>query len=820
MAKRKVIKSRANIYWDGGKFLNSLGGNPVDGKLTTGLFKGMSTGTGNLISGIGSAVGKIGGGLIAGGLESGAGNAISSIGSTIGSIIPGPMGGLVSAAAGVVGGLTNKMFGSKLNKENIAKVENNIGQLSSFTSDASSFDSLADNYSSAPTMGYFSRKDIGKDGWFSNKAKKKYKALKKQADLASKWVDNSLLNNAENIENTMAQNLEANYAAFGGPLGGIAIGYELAKQDLANKELAALGRNKITSMPNSFGPISTFAFGGHTHGANFTNGITLIDAGGSHESNPYEGVPMGVDVEGTPNLVEEGEVVWNDYVFSNRIPVPQAIRNKYKLRKKKDITFADAAEFLAKESEERPNDPISQAGLTASLNNLMQGQEEIREKDMNTNKYSLGGNKKDGYDWTQFLNTLGAYNKSKIKGNSANKYAVDSSLGDIAALEATPEYQAFTNYVLNNSTDANVLNYLRALDSGTVNASKLFDGDSLAANWADVYRARRNDGLGGIYHLGPSMLAATSAPVVEPVTPIVEPAPKRNPRNIYHVLQDGKYVEMDHTTFAGDPNFSKYNRVDGKTHVDDAGDTHLYYDPYTEEELKQRPEWLRYAPAVGLGIATITDALGLTNKPDYDNADALLEATRSLGSYRPVSFSPIGNYLTYTPLDREFHTNRMRSSAAAGRRAIANTAGGNRASAVAGILASDFNTLAQYGNLARQAEEFNLAQRQKVEDFNRATNMFNSEGFLKADMANQSADSSARGLSLRGLSSAYSMRESARALADQAKSANISGFIQALGDIGYENANRNMRDWAISKGVFGPIKKSKGGKIRRKGLTF
>jgi hypothetical protein len=32
---------------------------------------------------------------------------------------------------------------------------------------------------------------------------------------------------------------------------------------------------------------------------------------------------MGVDSEGVPNLVEEDELVYNDYVFSNRLKVPK-----------------------------------------------------------------------------------------------------------------------------------------------------------------------------------------------------------------------------------------------------------------------------------------------------------------------------------------------------------------------------------------------------------------------------------------------------------------------------------------------------------------
>lgn len=55
---------------------------------------------------------------------------------------------------------------------------------------------------------------------------------------------------------------------------------------------------------------------------------------------------------------------------------------------------------------------------------------------------------------------------------------------------------------------------------------------------------------------------------------------------------------------------------------------------------------------------------------------------------------------------------------------------------MAAVLAGDNNYLNQLGSLARQAEEYNLAQRQQVETFNRATNQYNSEGALKADIAN------------------------------------------------------------------------------------
>ena len=38
---------------------------------------------------------------------------------------------------------------------------------------------------------------------------------------------------------------------------------------------------------------------------------------------------MGVDEQGIPNLVEEGEVIFNDYVFSNRMKAPKNLKKRY-----------------------------------------------------------------------------------------------------------------------------------------------------------------------------------------------------------------------------------------------------------------------------------------------------------------------------------------------------------------------------------------------------------------------------------------------------------------------------------------------------------
>ena len=125
------------------------------------------------------------------------------------------------------------------------------------------------------------------------------------------------------------------------------------------------------------------AFGGelNTHGGDFSNGVTFINNGGTHEQNPFEGVPIGIAPDGQPNLVEEGEVLYNDYVFSNRLhPTDKELKESNLPKKYKGHTFALIAEDMSKESAERPNDPISKRGLEASLGKLASLQEEQRMK--------------------------------------------------------------------------------------------------------------------------------------------------------------------------------------------------------------------------------------------------------------------------------------------------------------------------------------------------------------------------------------------------------------------------------------------------------
>lgn len=603
-------------------------------------------------------------------------------------------------------------------------------------------------------------------GWLggNRKAKKKAKKLNQQAKEANERALTSFETRADNIDTQNDFNMLANFSAYGGPLdfGGGAIGYDFANKYLNNQEMSAMAKQRLTSLPNSFQALpemntyNAFAFGGNlfdevvgngfnqvlpimqqqeqtvqaaniakdgggihikkknrgkfteycggkvteacirrgknssnpttrkratfaqnarnwnafggwlnTQGGDFTNGVTFIDEGGSHEENPYQGIQIGVDPQGKPNLVEEGEIVFDDYVFSDRMEIPDDIRKEYKLRGK---TFAKAAKSAQRESEERPNDPLSKAGLQAAMERIAAAQEEARER-----------------------------KEAHREGN---------------------EYPSMFAY----------------------------GGDT--------------DSYG---------LALENPMTVEEL----------------EAMMNGEAPE-------------------GNT--DNGGGS------------RKRQTWTRYAPIIGSGLASLSD---LFSKPDYDSADLISGV--DLGA-ETAGYAPIGNYLSYRPLDRDFYINKMNQQAAATRRGLMNTSGGNRLNAQAGILAADYNYGQNMGNLTRQAEEYNQQLRERVEAFNRGTNMFNTETGLKASMFNAESRNAAKRARLGQATTAAQMRQAIKDQDAARRSANITNFLQGLGDMGWENFNANMINSnpalyynLASSGEVGykRNKKKKGGRIVR-----
>lgn len=746
MAKKRIKRNKRyfNTY-DGGGLLGQFA------SWNEGATKNfMSSGVGGALGKLGVSSGGLGGlangvtstvsGLInPSGNSTGVGNAMQAIGS-VASNIPG-IGGVIGAGVNLVGGLVNAAFGSNLNEEFIAETEDKTRQQANYVSDANDNASLMSDWGAYTDMAHVKKSDVGSDGWFSNKAKNKTKELNKAIDRANFRSWSSLANTAGNIDTNNDILAMSNFAAYGGPLFSTgAIGYELASRDLNNKQMKALGDMKLTSLPNSFNAlpdvstINTFAKGGgihikkknrgkftsycggkvtseciargkrsssptirkratfaanarkwkhedggplFTHGGIWDNGLTYINEGGSHEENPFEGVQMGVDPQGIPNLVEEGEVVYNDYVFSNRMKVPKDVKKKLKT---KGDTFAEAAKELSKESEERPNDPISKNGLDAFMSALSESQEELRMKNEN---------------------------------RRANRYAKGGKLG------------------------------------------------------------KRFDGLGPDPNILMNIIGSTLPTV----------------------------TDIDKSPIT----------INGSTDYIEASPAY-----------KSNLSYLRFAPAVMSGISAFTD---LFSKPDYSAADrvASIDIQPAL-----VSADPIGQYLSYRPLDRMFYINQLNKNAGATRRAVNNNSGGNRAAALAGILAADANYGENLGKLARQAEEYNQALKERVVGFNRQTDMFNSQQSMQAQTANQASRNSATQMRLAQAERVAQLRQAAKDAYNARRSNNLNSFITNLGNIGWEDYQREMINsnpalYYTLSGIGGVgykgTTKRNGGKLKKKRRT-
>ena len=713
MAK-KIRKRRAN-YFDVGGF--SWDKDASFGKNMSNAFN-----SGALSGAIGAASSVAGQG-ISGGLSSGAGNAMQGLGS-IASAIPGPWGAIAGAGLNIVGGAVNRLFGSQVNKQAVANFKNENNQLANTVLNANNYDDLLSQYSNTSLLGDINKSQVGKDGIFSHKVSRLTSSLNADRDLANERYLSSVKNSINNIG--IEELLNANYAAYGGPLTmrytGTMSPFGNTFADGGNIHIKPENRGKFTRLKERTGKSSTWykehgtpeqrkmatfalnarkwkhAFGGdlNTNGGDFSNGLIMIGNGGTHEENPMEGVQMGMDAQGIPNLVEEGEVIFNDYVFSDRMNVPNSMRSSLGLSKGKNLTFAKAAKKLSKEAEERPNDPISRRGLFDSMSKLQQVQESLRQQDQ--------------------------------EGNSGVQYAHGGRMGTLFD---------------GPGPDANFLNLSRKAhlfgdsvpDQTLITAPSIYDNNGILTPEGLTYSR--------VSHLG---------------VPI----------------EDIQTAESTINKETNDkPNHKKFDLTA-----------------------------LRYAPVLGAAIGL---GQNIFNKPDYSSSDAILNAANEAGRYTPVGFNPLGDYLAYRPFDRNYYINKLNAQSGATRRAIVNQSAGNRATALAGLLAADYNAQGKLGDLARQAEEYNLAQRQAVEQFNRGTNQANAEMGLKAAMANQEAALKSRSQRLSGVTQAMTVRDAVDARRGASMSANFTNLFDSLGNIGIDAYNREDRDKLIRAGVFGTL---------------
>ena len=322
----------------------------------------------------------------------------TAVGSALKSIAPAatainPYLGLAVTAGSII---ADGGFGYTFNEEGINNVKSNTAGIRSSVAgigNASTTEDLANRWGQTQRSFAFDKDYIGEDGWFTDEVANKYRELKRDQARADLAAADALAVGAENVDNTQDSNIMRRFAAFGGPIGvmpqptpldtigSAAVNYDFMSDYLTTKRKQADNKNSTSNVFASM-PNKAFAFGGdmQTNSADFLSGLTHVNAGGTHEESPYDGVQMGTDSEGVPNLVEEGETIFDDYVYSNRILCDEITKKKFHLPKKKDITYAELSKKLEKEISERPNDPISRAGFKIQMHNLAEQQERQKQE--------------------------------------------------------------------------------------------------------------------------------------------------------------------------------------------------------------------------------------------------------------------------------------------------------------------------------------------------------------------------------------------------------------------------------------------------------
>lgn len=600
-------------------------------------------------------------------------------------------------------------------------------------------------------------------------------------------------NNAGNIKDRTFRNATLNLSALGGPLD------SFTKSRLLSKSF------KMKPRKMRYGGFGNyFAYGGDLSG-DWTNGVTIIGEGGTHEQNPYEGVLLGVDAQGTPNLVEEGEVIFNDYVYSNRLkPTAKQLEDVKLDPKFEGMTFADIAKEVQKESSIRPLDPISKNTLVDSMSKLTAIQEETRAKKAQR----------------QFMREFRSMTPEEQQDTLMQMMPQEEP----QPAEMMSEQDAMG--ILNDRTPRayqGIREEMAPMEEGEFAfGGNLFENGGLPYNNSNGFKYFNNGAYDKDYLTWLNGLKFEGEQGQALFNQLSEHYKKYYPNDTLtkekaiQLGQDNKFGDF-HSIFGLAYDKSKFEPlppVTAKLNLPNKVD----YTPNNElakpkaAEQPKEPEVnaskypsvnpLAFAPALGSLIGIFG------NDPDYSNADLIARGRRSIRDVRPRS---IGHYLQYNPFDINFEQNRLAGVTAGTQRAIINNSA-NRGQAIASLLPLYGQELTQLGQLYRSAREYNDTQRKAVADFNRGTDLHNAQFGMQADQINSGLDAQRASL----YTQEAQMRDAIETAASQSKSQNITNLFDNLGNLGRSMYSDQQMKWLLEQGYIPNVKAACGGKVRRK----
>ena len=479
-------------------------------------------------------------------------------------------------------------------------------------------------------------------------------------------------------------------------------------------------------------------------------GYLKVETGGSHDENPNGGVQIGVDPNGVPNMLEEGEPVYDDYVYSDNITADKAILEQFHIPEKyAGKLYSEIADTFVDEAEDRPLDAISNNGLRAMLGRLADAQEQQKQNQQqkeledelanmspeelaeleamlgqneqvidvpqeqmvaseSIRPYAFGGkiNKFDGWSTgTNYLNPSYAFAK-----RNPHRSILSKAIGPVRGI-SSPSYRRINptlDYVSPDMYDVNVNPFTSYAGMGFTSPNDIdVSGD---VDLDGTIRGLQNE-LNPI-QIGPSYSFGDKKPyrTISPRVPI--PTNSISSPSYRKIKLTPDYVSPD----MYDVDLTQFNPYDGiefasPDSVDISGDVDV---DGTVEQLKEGlaspksdigqsgyPTWMRYAGALGHGLLALGNAV--TPQTRFTSRQA-----------RP--YYPTGriNLIdpTYNPIDFGLTENALLASGAGTVNALRNS--GSGPSTAASIIAADRNLGQNLGMGFLQNWDANNKQRNEV----------------------------------------------------------------------------------------------------------
>lgn len=503
----------------------------------------------------------------------------------------------------------------------------------------------------------------------------------------------------------------------------------------------------------------------------FTNGVRFITEGGSHESNPLSGVPQGIAADGIPNLVEEGEVIYNDYVYSRRLKVPQADKESLGLKKNKEYTYADAAKQIQKESEERPNDPISKRNLTEMMGRLQDSQEALKEK-RDGQAFKRAVNKMTPDELAMFMQQLQQPQQMQPMMAMQGMQSMQPTQSEVPMFGKGGHLFALGDN-LNWNYQSPLPNLQAAYEEGL---------------FSDLGERFQQAGI----NAGVNVFDTTKAP--------------KAPEPTYNTMLEGEAREAGR-------NFAPVKQ-DNVSNTDST----IQSNPWAQA--------LRAAPVFGSIGSTIAS---LFDKPNYSNTE---RAEKAMSAVPRVSATPIGQRMSYNPMDINYLATQQTNNALGARRALSEYGAGNPAGTQQAQIANNYTNQTALGQSIMQANQLNRQNLAQTLEFNRQTDSANAANNMQAALANQQRDMTAADFLMK----TGQLRDAELGRVQANRSTNLTNMFNQIGNLGQDMLNRDMAmAMAQSYGVpynpymdtagntaFGgkwapnPNRQSKGGKLNTK----